>query len=141
MIRQLDHLVFATDDIAAAAAGWLRAFAIAAEPPYQPEGSHLQLTRLLLGAGPALSGVEAAFLELARPTTDNHRIARFLAGRGEGMFSISLAVDDLDATVAELRSRAVDVSDPEPGAWPDTRLARIPRASAHGVAIQLIERL
>jgi len=132
MIRQLDHLVFATDDIAAAAAGWLRAFDIRAEPPYQPAGSHLQLARLPLGEG--------AFLELARPTTDNHRVARFLAARGEGMFSISLAVDDLDATVAELRSRAVAVSDPEPGAWPDTRLARIPRGSAHGVAIQLIER-
>jgi hypothetical protein len=50
-----------------------------------------------------------------------------------------LEVDDLDATVAELRSRTVDVSDPEPGAWPNTRLARIPRGSAHGVAIQLIE--
>jgi hypothetical protein len=82
----------------------------------------------------------SAFLELAQPTSDAHRVARFLADRGEGMFSISVAVDDLDATVAGLRSRSVQVSDPEPGAWPGTRLARIPRGSANGVAIQLIER-
>jgi catechol 2,3-dioxygenase-like lactoylglutathione lyase family enzyme len=131
-IRQLDHIVFATSDIAAAAQAWLAAFDVPAEPPYQPEGSHLELAKILLDAG--------AFLELAHPATDDHRLARFIAERGEGMFSISIEVDDLDATVAELRSRTADVSDPEPGAWPNTRLARIPRGTAHGVAIQLIER-
>jgi catechol 2,3-dioxygenase-like lactoylglutathione lyase family enzyme len=140
-VRRLDHLIFATSDLAAAARAWLEAFGLAAEPPYQPDGSHLQLARLPLPAGPALSGVEGTFLELAQPATADHRLARFIADRGEGMFSISIEVDDLDATVAELRARAVDAGDPEPGAWPNTRLARIPRASAHGVAIQLIERL
>lgn len=132
MIRKLDHIVLATSDIATAAQAWLAAFDLSAEAPYHPGGSHLELAKLPLDAG--------AFLELAHPTTGDHRVAHFIAERGEGMFSISLDVDDIDATVAELCSRAVDVSDPEPGAWPNTRLARIPRASAHGVAIQLIER-
>jgi len=131
-IRQLDHIILATSDIAAAAQAWLATFDLQAEATYQPERSHLDLAKLPLGAG--------AFLELARPTTDDHRVARFIADRGEGMFSISLEVDDLDATLTEFRSRSVDVSDPEVGAWPNTRLARIPRANAHGVAIQLIER-
>jgi catechol 2,3-dioxygenase-like lactoylglutathione lyase family enzyme len=132
MIRKLDHIVLATSDIAAAAQAWLAAFDVHAETPYQPDGSHMELAKLPLDAG--------AFLELAHPTTDDHRVARFISGRGEGMFSISVEVDDIDATVALFRSRGVDVSDPEPGAWPNTRLARIPRANAHGVAIQLIER-
>jgi catechol 2,3-dioxygenase-like lactoylglutathione lyase family enzyme len=132
MTHHLDHIVLATSDIAAAARAWLDALGLNAEPPYHPEGSHLQLARIPLDDG--------AFLELAHPTTDTHRLARFLASRGEGMFSISIAVDDLDATVAGLRSRGVNVTDPEAGAWPNTRLARIPRASAHGVAIQLLER-
>jgi catechol 2,3-dioxygenase-like lactoylglutathione lyase family enzyme len=131
-IRRLDHIVLATSDIAQAAQAWLAAFDVQAEPPYRPDGSHMELAKLPLAAG--------AFLELARPTTDDHRIARFIADRGEGMFSISLHVDDIDKTVADLRSRGVDVSDPEPGAWPNTRLARIPRAAANGVAVQLIER-
>ncbi len=133
MIRQLDHIVLATSGIAAAGQAWLAAFGVQAEPPYHPDPSHLELAKLQLAAD--------AFLELARPTTDNHRVARFIADRGEGMFSISLQVDEIEKTVADLRARGVDVSDPEPGAWPNTRLARIPRASAHGVAIQLIERL
>ena len=131
-IRQLDHIVFATGDITAAAQAWLHALGLSAEAPYQPRNAHLELAKLPLAAG--------AFLELAQPTTDDHRVARFIADRGEGMFSISLLVDDIDGAVAHLRARGVDVSDPETGAWPGTRLARIPRASAHGVAIQLIER-
>ena len=131
-IHQLDHVVVATSDIIEAAQAWLAALGVQAETPYQPPGSHLELAKLPLDSG--------AFLELARPTTDGHRLAKFIDDRGEGLFSISLEVDDLNTTVAELRSRDVEVSDPEPGAWPNTRLARIPRASAHGVAIQLIER-
>jgi methylmalonyl-CoA/ethylmalonyl-CoA epimerase len=137
----LDHLVLAVRDLAAAGEAWSRTLGLRAEVPYTPENSHLALSRLLTGgAGGPPSHAEEAFLELAQPTTADHRVARFLDERGEGMFSISLRVDDLDATVAALRARGLPVSDPELGAWPDTRLARIPRARAHGVAIQLIER-
>jgi catechol 2,3-dioxygenase-like lactoylglutathione lyase family enzyme len=132
-LQRLDHLIFATTDLAAAVQAWVETFGLAAAPPYQPEGSHLQLARIPLDA-------EGAYLELAMPTTPDHRVARFLDQRGEGMFSISVEVDDLDATVRDLRAKNVRVSDPEAGAWPNTRLARIPRANAHGVAIQLIER-
>jgi catechol 2,3-dioxygenase-like lactoylglutathione lyase family enzyme len=134
-ILRLDHLIFAVQALQDAAADWARVLGLHAEAPHQPEGSHLQLARIPLGGGE-----QDAFLELAQPTTDQHRLARFIADRGEGMFSISLEVADLDAAVAGLRAKLVPVSDPEPGAWPGTRLARIPRGNAHGVAIQLIER-
>ena len=146
---ELDHLVIAVRDLQDAAEAWAHALGLHAEPAFRPEGSHLDLARLALDAeGPVLSEVEGAFLELAAPATPDHRLARFIDERGEGMFSISLRVDDLDAAVAGLRARGVPVSDPEDGAhpdrsrrtWPGTRLARIPRASAFGVAIQLIER-
>lgn len=130
---KLDHLVLAVRDLQRAAEAWAAALGLHAEPPYQPEGSHLHLARLALDP-------EGAFLELAQATTADHRLARFIDHRGEGMFSISLQVDDLDAAVATLRARGLPVSDPEAGAWPGTRLARIPRASAHGVAVQLIQR-
>jgi catechol 2,3-dioxygenase-like lactoylglutathione lyase family enzyme len=132
-IQSLDHLILATSDIAAAAQAWRETFGLDATPPYHPKGSSLQLSQLALSVG--------AFLELAQPTAEDHRVARFISDRSEGMFSISLQVDDLDATIADLQAHGVDVSDPEPGAWPNTRLARIPRATAHGVAVQLIERL
>jgi len=132
-VRRLDHLIFAVRDLEQAAQAWAGALGLRAEPAYRPEGSHLELARLPLDP-------EGPFLELAMPTAENHRLARFLDDRGEGMFSISVEVDDLDATVRDLRANGLPVSDPEAGAWPGTRLARIPRASGHGVAIQLLER-
>ncbi len=143
-IRRLDHLIFAVQHLREAAADWARVLGLQAEAPYHPEGSHMQLARLPLAddaqGGPALSAVEGAYLELAQPTIADHRLARFIAEHGEGMFSISVEVAALDAAVATLRARGLPASDAERGAWPTTRLARIPRASAHGVAIQLIER-
>jgi methylmalonyl-CoA epimerase len=151
-IRRLDHLVIAVQQLHDAADAWARVLGLQADAPHHPERSHLELARLPLsdraeggaflelvadmGWGePALSDAEA-LERLPR----SRRVARFIAERGEGMFSISLEVADLDAAVRDLRARGLPVSEPEPGAWPGTRLARIPRASAHGVAIQLIER-
>ena len=136
IIRRLDHLILAVQRLPDAADDWARVLGLRAGGPHHPEGSHMQLARLEL-SDDAQGG---AYLELAQPTTEQHRLARFIAGRGEGMFSISVEADGLDAAVAELRARGLPVSDPEPGTWPGTRLARIPRAHAHGVAIQLLER-
>ena len=81
-----------------------------------------------------------AFVELAQPLSEDHCIARSIADRGPGMFSISLAVDDLDAAVADLHAKGVPVSAPEPGVWAGTRIARINKSATNGVSIQLIER-
>ena len=150
-IRRLDHLVLAVQTITDALAAWRDALELPTGEPHQPERTHMQIAGL-----PLDRSAGGAFLELVQPTEPSHRVARFLAGRGEGMFSISLEVDDLDATVAALRARGIPVSDPIPGpggggdrspersrragVYPGTRVARIPRTDAHGVAIQLIER-
>ena len=148
VVRRLDHLVLAVQELAPALDAWVHAFGLRPEPPYRPPGSHLELARLPVG------GPDAPFLELVAVAGEpalparrggsesegTHRVARFLAERGEGMFSLSVEVADLDAAVRDLQAKGVALSGPEPGVWPGTRLARIPRASAHGVAVQLIER-
>jgi methylmalonyl-CoA/ethylmalonyl-CoA epimerase len=134
-IERVDHLVLAVESAAAAIETWRAAFGLETTASRRPERTHMEIAEVLLDAG---SG--GAFLELVQPTDPSHRIARFIAERGEGMFSISMQVDDLDASVAELRGRGLDVSEPEPGVIAGTRVARIPRATAHGVAVQLIER-
>jgi hypothetical protein len=81
-----------------------------------------------------------AFVQLAQPLTADHPLAAFMDERGEGMFSLSIEVDDIEATVAELRGCGVQVSDSEAGMLEGTRIARISRQSAHGVEIHLLER-
>ncbi|MCH7811575.1 MAG: VOC family protein [Chloroflexi bacterium] len=130
-LRRLDHIVLAVEETAPAVAAWRNALGLEAETTEQPDGTHMELTALPVGD---------AFLELVQPTTPDHRVARYLAERGEGMFSLSVEVDDLDGAVRELQAKGVPVSPPERGVLPNTRVARIPREAAHGVALQLIER-
>ncbi len=130
--KRLDHVVIAVEDVKAAADVWTQTLGLSVESFFQPEGSHLRLAKLPAGN---------AFVELAMPLTARHRLAQRIADRGQGMFSISIEVEDLDAAVAELRNRGAVVSNPEEGVWPGTRLARVNRESSHGVSIQLLQRM
>ena len=130
-LKRLDHVVVAVRELEEAARAWERNLGLKAERVLEAAGSGVRLARLSVGD---------AFLELAQPLAPDHHLAAFMDERGEGMFSLSIEVDDLEAAVAELRGRGVQVSDPEPGVWEGTRLAHVSRESAHGVAIQLIER-
>ena len=129
--KRLDHVILSVSDLEATAAKWDSTLGLRAGDPVTPEGSHMKLARIPAGN---------AFVELAQPLTEDHRIARSIADRGAGMFSISVEVDDLDRAVGDLRAKGVTVSDAEPGVWPETRLARINKSATNGVSIQLIER-
>lgn len=129
--KALDHLVVSTSDIQATAQKWADTLGLRAEPAYEPEGA-----RFLLGKLPAGN----SFVELVQPLTEDHRIATTIAERGQGMFSISIEVDDLEAAVVDLRAKGATVSDIEPGVFPNTRVARINKAGTNGVSMQLIQR-
>ena len=127
----LDHVVVSTSDLDATAAKWSALLDLRRDEQFTPEGAHFRLARLPAGN---------AFVELAQPLTEDHRIAKSIAERGQGMFSIAVQVDDIDAAVRDLRAKGVMVSDVEFGVWPGTRIARINKAAANGVSIQLIQR-
>ena len=131
-IKKLDHVVIATEDLADAAAKWERNLGLkATERVSRPHGSGFEVARLPVGD---------AFLELVQPVEGTGRFYEQFRERGEGFFSISIEVDDLDAAVGYLREKGARVSAPEPGIWPRSRVGRISRSSTHGVSIQLIER-
>jgi|GEM_PF-58669 len=129
--KGLDHVVVSTADLEATAMRWSSTLDLQVAETLQPEGSHFRLAKLPAGN---------AFIELLQPLTEDHRVARSIAERGPGMFSVAIEVDDLDAAVGDLRAKHVLVSDPEPGVWPDTRVARINKSFTNGVSIQLIQR-
>lgn len=130
--KRIDHVVIATEDLEDAARLWERNFGLRAAESFQPQGADFRVARLPIGD---------AFLELIQPLAGTGRFAQQLQERGEGMFSVSIEVDDLDTAVAYLRERGATVSDPEPGIWPNTRIARVSSDSTYGVPLQLIQRL
>ena len=130
--KRIDHVVIATGDMADAAARWERNLGLRVEErASRPLGSGFDVARLPVGD---------AFIELVQPVEEEGRFAEQLKERGEGLFSISIEVDDLDEAVAYLQGKGARVSNPEQGIWPGSRVARVSQASTHGVSIQLIER-
>lgn len=131
--NNLDHVVFAVHDLDAAAADWKRAFGLEASERLQPASIQASIGLMSIGSG-------SAFLELAQPAASKGPVADALEERGEGMLSLSIAVDDIDAAVAQIRAGGVEVSDVVEGPLPDTRVARLSPDATHGVRLQLIER-
>lgn len=127
----LDHVVVSAIDLESTVAKWTDTLGLRGELPEQPVGAGFRVATL---------AASNAFVELVQPLAEDHRIAATIAERGQGMYSISVRVDALDAAVADLRAKGVSVSEPEPGIFPGTRVARINKADANGVSIQLIER-
>jgi methylmalonyl-CoA/ethylmalonyl-CoA epimerase len=131
-VKKLDHVIIATEDLDEATRLWERNVGLKPDTSLShPLGAGFKVARLPIGD---------AFLELVQPFEKEGRFYEQVQQRGEGLFSISVEVEDLDEAVAFLRGNGVKVSDPEPSIWPGARLARINHEYTHGVSIQLIQR-
>ena len=65
-------------------------------------------------------------IELLEPTSDDSPVAKFLEKNGEGTHHIAYQVDDLEASLAELKAKGVRLIDEKP------------RNGAHGARIAFI---
>ncbi len=135
-IKGLDHIVFIVDSLQDAGAAWEEALGLTAVQQLESEGLQGVLGLVPVGSADASGG----FIELAQPAGPEGPLAEMLAERGEGMLSISLEVDDINAAVAELKSKGVEIADVVQGPLPDSRVARFAPGATHGVRLQLIER-
>jgi len=128
-IRRIHHVTLAVHDAAAARATFARLFGTPGD-----EGRDVPL----FGIRAATLRLGEDELELASPSSPDNPVARFLARKGEGFYSIALEVDDIAAAVAELRESGVQASDPVE-AEPGIRSAFVAMAATHGLSIQLVE--
>ena len=74
------------------------------------------------------------FLEVIAPLNDDSPVGKAVASRGEGLHTLSVEVDDLDATVKEMEANGVQligVGSPQVFVHPK---------SANGILLQLTER-
>jgi len=131
-VKKLDHVIIATEDLDEATRLWERNLGLKPDTSLNhPLGAGFKVARLPIGD---------AFLELVQPVDKEGRFYEQFRQRGEGLFSISVEVEDLDGAVSYLRGNNVKVSDPEASIWPGARLARVNHEYTHGVSIQLIQR-
>lgn len=126
---RIDHVAVVVKDLEAAVATYQHNF---------------ELEKAGGGEVPSL-GIQNAFLqiggariELMTPTSATGPVAEFLEQRGEGMYLLSLEVEDLDEAVAHLQDTGARVRVAEGSTG--QRLAFVSPKSAHGVLLQLLER-
>jgi catechol 2,3-dioxygenase-like lactoylglutathione lyase family enzyme len=128
--RAIHHVVFDVPDAEAASATWERRFGLRCTQRIETER---------MGALVLVHPAGDATVEAVSATRPDGPVAERYARRGEGLSSIAFTVTDAAAATLALRAAGLSVTDPAPGVLPDSLVARIDPASAHGVAAQLIQ--
>ena len=90
------------------------------------------------GVRAALLDLGNSFLELLEPTVPDTGIARYLERRGEGLHHVCLEVDDIHASLADLKSKDVQLIDEAPREGLTGLIAFVHPSALHGVLVELV---
>jgi catechol 2,3-dioxygenase-like lactoylglutathione lyase family enzyme len=135
MLRKVDHVTMVVKNLDKAVKAYEKMLHLT------PEGGAIRdLPDLRLAMLPTAGGARIELLE-PKPTSKS-RIARFLKERGEGVFGLSVFIDDFDAEVKRLREQGITVEEETQAAvhpgYP-LRLGWIPPEQSYGVWIELVD--
>ena len=126
---RIDHIAVVVKDLEAAVATYQHNFGL------EKAGGGEVPT---LGIHNAFLQIGGARIELVTTTSATGPVAEFLEQRGEGMYLLSLEVEDLDKAVTHLEAAGARVRVAEGSTG--QRLAFVSPKSTHGVLLQLLER-
>ncbi len=130
MFKGVDHVVIAVKDLDAAVARYETIYGAPVSERREAEAAGMKMAFFRQGD---------SFIELVSNLGDGGPIAKRLAERGEGVHLVAMKVEDLDAAVADLRSKGVRlVGDPGPGN-PIKGQVFIHPAETGGVLTQLVK--
>lgn len=131
MLERIFHLGYAVTDIEAAAAFYRDNFDVNPGEPEPVEEQGIIATMFRVGE---------STIELVQPTRPDSPVGKFIARRGEGFHHVAFEVADLEAALASLKSKGVDLIDEEPriGAG-GLRMAFVHPHDVFGVLTELVE--
>jgi len=129
-VCKINHVAIVVDDIEKALAVYRDVLGLPLQRIAEESAEQVRVAFL-----PTPSGE----IELIQPTTPDSGVARYLAERGEGLHHICLEVEDIGATVREMRARGLQILDePRLNARGEKYVFIHPK-SAHGVLLELYE--
>lgn len=126
-VKRIDHVGIVVKDLGAALATYERNFDLKAD---LSRGGAVPVFAIKNAFVP-IGGID---LEFFQPTSDDGPVAKFVKERGEGIYMMSIEVDDLTSAIAHLRGLGARVGDPVNG------LAFVSMKATHGVNLQLVQR-
>ena len=130
LARKIDHIAIAVKDLDAAIKTYTDNFGF-------PVVKREELPAV--GIRNAMLAIGDVQLELFAPTTGEGPVPKFLAEQGEGMYVLSIEVDNLDEATQALTAKGIKVGSALPASG-GARLAFISPKATHGVLLQFIER-
>lgn len=128
--NKINHVAIVVQDIDAALNFWEQTFGLKLDHVEDVPSQNSKVAFLPLGESE---------IELVQPTTSDSGLANFLEKRGEGMHHICIEVSDIDATLAELKSKGVRLINEVPEELPGRKMAFIHPKAANGVLVELYQ--
>jgi methylmalonyl-CoA/ethylmalonyl-CoA epimerase len=131
VLGRIDHIGVAVDDLEAAIA--------LHEGTYGMPVVHRE-TVGEQGVEAVLLDVGDSHVELLMPLSPDTPVGRFLARRGPGLHHVAYAVDDIEATLAELKRHGVRLIDESPRTGiRGSRVAFLHPAASGGVLTEIVQ--
>jgi len=127
---KINHVAIVVEDIDAALDFWQQTFGLRLDHVEEVPSQKSKVAFLPLGESE---------IELVQPTTTDSGLANFLEKRGEGMHHICIEVEDIDAALAELKSKGVRLINEVPEELPGRKMAFIHPKAANGVLMELYQ--
>ncbi len=130
-IKKMDHVALVVNDIDEALAFWRDALGLEIEKILDVPREKSAVAFLPVG------DVE---VELVQPTSDDSGLTKYLEKRGPGMHHICLEVDDIEAMLAQLKEKDVQLIHEEPVTGDGgKKYAFLHPKAAFGVLVELYE--
>jgi methylmalonyl-CoA/ethylmalonyl-CoA epimerase len=130
-IKRVEHIAIVVEDIEEALKFWRDALGLELHQVEEVPEQESVVAFLPVGDGE---------IELVKPTTEESGIARYLHKRGPGIHHICFEVDDIQATLDNLKQKGVRLINEEAMTGNGgKKMAFIHPESTHGVLVELYE--
>ena len=131
MLRRIDHIGVAVDDLDAALKLYGDDLAMATAHRETVEEQGVEAVLLDVGEN---------HVELLRPLSEDTPVGKFLAKKGPGLHHVAYQVEDIDAELARLKEEGIRMIDETPRVGiRSSRVAFVHPAATGGVLTELVE--
>jgi methylmalonyl-CoA epimerase len=134
MPERIDHVAIIVRDIEQALVFYRDTLGLVPSEIKEVPSEQVRIAFLPMG-GPGGSEIE-----LIEPTNPASSLSRFLEKRGEGLHHICLEVEDIEATLREMRAKDAAVLDKEPRIAAEGRAIFLHPKGTNGVLLELLEK-
>jgi methylmalonyl-CoA/ethylmalonyl-CoA epimerase len=129
-VTKINHVAIVVADLDAALCFWQDALGLELSHIEDVPSQKSQVAFLPLGDSE---------VELVKPTSDDSGVAKFLAERGGGMHHLCFEVNDLEAMLAQLKSKGARLINETPIQLEGRKLAFVHPKSAGGVLVEIYQ--